>query len=355
MLHTLHAKNFTLFSEASFEFSPGLNVVIGDNGTGKSLLLKLAYALEYVLHHTLQDSLHDTPLSIEALDLSRKLKNVFQPDKLNRLCRSGDAELLMSSSFFGQPAPDLTIALSILSNENKINIQQSPSFGAFIKNNPVKNISLPLFFPAKEVLSIYPGFITSYEDREVAFDETYYDLCKALNRFLLRGKRREEIADWIAPLESHIPGKLILEDNRFYLQLSEQEKREIPAEGIRKIAMLNYLILNGSLTKGSTLFWDEPEANLNAKLQVKLVDSLVQLANAGVQIVLSVHDLFLMKELSLRIEAGETKASFFELLQEESNIRVVQGENLDDLLTVVALEAALNQYDREQEVLLRDY
>jgi AAA15 family ATPase/GTPase len=357
MLHTLHAKNFTLFSEVSFEFSQGLNVVIGDNGTGKSLLLKLAYALEYVLHHTLQNSLHDTPLSIEALDLSRKLKNVFQPDKLNRLCRSGDAELLMSSSFFGQPAPDLTMALSILSNENQINIQQSPSFGAFIKNNPVKNISLPLFFPAKEVLSIYPGFITSYEDREVAFDETYYDLCKALNRFLLRGKRRSEIADWITPLESHIPGKLILEVNRFYLQLSEQEKREIPlvAEGIRKIAMLNYLILNGSLTKGSTLFWDEPEANLNAKLQVKLVDSLVQLANAGVQIVLTVHDLFLMKELSLRIEAGETKAYFFELLQEDANIRVVQGEKLDDLLTIVALEAALEQYDREQEVLLQDY
>jgi wobble nucleotide-excising tRNase len=214
-----------------------------------------------------------------------------------------------------------------------------------------------LFFPAKEVLSIYPGFITSYEDREVAFDETYYDLCKALNRFLLRGKRRSEIADWITPLESHIPGKLILEVNRFYLQLSEQEKREIPlvAEGIRKIAMLNYLILNGSLTKGSTLFWDEPEANLNAKLQVKLVDSLVQLANAGVQIVLTVHDLFLMKELSLRIEAGETKAYFFELLQEDANIRVVQGEKLDDLLTIVALEAALEQYDREQEVLLQDY
>jgi predicted ATPase len=146
-----------------------------------------------------------------------------------------------------------------------------------------------------------------------------------------------------------------LEVNRFYLQLSEQEKREIPlvAEGIRKIAMLNYLILNGSLTKGSTLFWDEPEANLNAKLQVKLVDSLVQLANAGVQIVLTVHDLFLMKELSLRIEAGETKAYFFELLQEDANIRVVQGEKLDDLLTIVALEAALEQYDREQEVLLQ--
>lgn len=119
--------------------------------------------------------------------------------------------------------------------------------------------------------------------------------------------------------------------------------------------MLNYLILNGSLRKCSTLFWDVPEANLNAKLPVKLVDSLVQLANAGVQIVLSVHDLFLMKELSLRIYAGETKASFFEFLQEESNIRVVQGENLDDLLTVVALEAGLNQYDREQEVFLRDY
>jgi len=35
MINSLKIKNFTEFSEAKFEFSKGLNVVIGDNSTGK--------------------------------------------------------------------------------------------------------------------------------------------------------------------------------------------------------------------------------------------------------------------------------------------------------------------------------
>lgn len=278
---------------------------------------------------------------------------------LNHLCRSSmEACVSMSSSFSGQLVPDLNLTLSVSSTQDKIEIKHKPSFESFLKQTPLNKFSLPLFFPTKEVLSIYPGFITSYEDRESAFDETYYDLCKALTRFLLRRKRYDEIVDWTTPLEQLIPGKLIKEFNRFYLQVSPEEKREISlvAEGIRKIAMLNYLILNGSLTQGTTLFWDEPEANLNAKLQVKLVDTLVQLANAGVQIVIAVHDLFLMKELALRVDAGVIKkAHFIELLEKDGEIQVIQGENLDDLSTIVALDSSLDQYDRVQEVLLQDY
>ncbi|MEK8017380.1 MAG: AAA family ATPase [Candidatus Parabeggiatoa sp.] len=362
MLNTLHAKNFTLFSDATFEFAPGLNVIIGDNGTGKSHLLTLAYTTLYVLQQALREYLHSATSLSEAwwaLEPSRKLKNVFKPDNLSHLCHSSvtDAEITLIPYFFGQATPELTLALSVSSTEDKVTILHSPSFESYVQKNQVNNIVLPpLFFPVKEVLSIYPGFIASYEDRELAFDETYYDLCKALSRFVLRGKRRDDIADWVAPLEKLIPGKLILDVNRFYLKLSEQQKREIYLipEGIRKIAMLNYLILNGSLTKGSTLFWEEPETNLNAKLRVKLVDTLVQLANTGVQIVLTTQDLFLMKELALRVDARETKAHFFELLEEDAEIRVVQGENLDDLSTIVALEVALDQYDRAQDVFYRD-
>ena len=45
MLKSLKTKNFTLFSDAEIEFSPGLNVIIGENNTGKSHLLKLAYTV----------------------------------------------------------------------------------------------------------------------------------------------------------------------------------------------------------------------------------------------------------------------------------------------------------------------
>jgi len=81
---------------------------------------------------------------------------------------------------------------------------------------------------------------------------------------------------------------------------------------------------------------------------VKLVDILVALVKFGVQVILATQDLFLMKELSLRVDTGETKANFLELLEERP---IVQGENLDDLFKIVALEAALEQYDREQDVI----
>ncbi len=37
------------------------------------------------------------------------------------------------------------------------------------------------------------------------------------------------------------------------------------SEGYRKMATIMYLILSGSLTKDSILFWDEPETNMNQR------------------------------------------------------------------------------------------
>lgn len=45
MLNVLKLKNFTCFSDATFSFSKGLNVFIGENASGKSHILKLCYAL----------------------------------------------------------------------------------------------------------------------------------------------------------------------------------------------------------------------------------------------------------------------------------------------------------------------
>ena len=44
MLEWLSLKNFTAFPEARLEFSKHLNVIVGENGVGKTHLLKLPYA-----------------------------------------------------------------------------------------------------------------------------------------------------------------------------------------------------------------------------------------------------------------------------------------------------------------------
>ena len=40
MFQTLALENFTAFKETSFEWSPGVNVLIGANGTGKTHIMK---------------------------------------------------------------------------------------------------------------------------------------------------------------------------------------------------------------------------------------------------------------------------------------------------------------------------
>jgi energy-coupling factor transporter ATP-binding protein EcfA2 len=42
----LRLKNFTVFAEATFEFVPGVNACIGENGSGKTHLLKAMYAYQ---------------------------------------------------------------------------------------------------------------------------------------------------------------------------------------------------------------------------------------------------------------------------------------------------------------------
>ena len=40
MITHLQLKNFTAFTELAIDFSPGINIIIGENGTGKTQLLK---------------------------------------------------------------------------------------------------------------------------------------------------------------------------------------------------------------------------------------------------------------------------------------------------------------------------
>jgi AAA15 family ATPase/GTPase len=157
----------------------------------------------------------------------------------------------------------------------------------------------------------------------------------------------------IEPLENIIGGQVKLESNRFYIHLEELGHREISliAEGLRKVAMLSYLIANDSLKKGSTLFWDEPEANLNPRIMKQVANSLMQLVENGIQIILATLHLFLMKELAFQATRLPSKipAKFFSLVQQGNDITVEEGETLTDLSTIVTLDEELAMFDREQE------
>src|SRR5258708_7924916 len=88
MLTRLILKNFTVFAEADFQFTPGLNVVVGENGAGKSHALKAAYTVAAVSAWGEKHSSSSTPTKnyLESA-IAKKLQAVFRPDQLGRLAR----------------------------------------------------------------------------------------------------------------------------------------------------------------------------------------------------------------------------------------------------------------------------
>lgn len=344
----LQLKNFTIFSDLQINFSPGLNVIIGENATGKSHLLKLGYVLAHVLHTSRRLDEESGKYKIRVnrgwyqRRTAEKLVGVFKPDSLGRLCRRGVGR--GRSEVHADFGPGKKLSFSFSSNsQTEVNFDDLPGIGPR---------DAPIFFPPREVLTFYPELVSLYEQRELTLDETYYDVCKLLDTPLLKGKRAAAIATIVKPLEEIMEGAVRVESRRFYLDLPGQGNMEISliAEGYRKIAMLAYLAANGSLTDEGMLFWDEPEANLNPRIIKKLCESLITLVNRGVQVFLATHDLFVMKELSFLVEKSEKKipARFFGFRLEGREAKMEQGELLEDIGTIAALEEILKQDDEEQ-------
>ncbi|MBF9220137.1 AAA family ATPase [Hymenobacter ruricola] len=121
------------------------------------------------------------------------------------------------------------------------------------------------------------------------------------------------------------------------------------AEGFRKFATLYKLLANRTLTPETTLFWDEPEANLNPALLKDMAAVLTELAKAGFQIILATHSLFLLKELHILAQRERQPVKYFALYAGENG--ATQVETKDDFIQlehVAGLDAELTQtYDFE--------
>ncbi len=343
MLKSLKIKNFTVFSSAQLDFSEGLNVILGANGLGKSHLLKLGYCGAWVSHSLVKD----TNGTYSRLDLQKmiaeKLVKTFRPDSLGRLARRGQ----------GRSRAEIHISF-----HNKTRVQMSFSFATNSKTEvslgnvkAYRGAAPAIFFPTKEVLSMYPGFASLYRDYHIEIDETYFDLCLALERPLLRGPRYEKTRALLEPLEKILGGTVRNENGRFILRLPGEGNMEMPlvAEGMRKLASVAYLIANGSLMDKSTLYWDEPETNLNPLLIAKLAETLVKISQQGTQVIIATHSLFLLKELDLQLKKASAKhpsGRFFALAPGENGVVVHAGDSLEEIEPITALDAEIDQAER---------
>lgn len=299
MITKLDIKNFTVFNGLTIDFSPKINVIIGENGTGKTHLLKAAYGL--CSGSTLFKNKPDIGKDDIETALTSKLLHLFMPldDKLGKLRRHGVAE---NAQLEAQFALDKKIAVSFHTNSKSLAIQNSTNYEQYL--------SEPVYIPTKEVLSFMKGFNSLYEKYGLSFDQTYQDICLLLDLPELRPETLHEKSKWaMTEIEGICGGRFVFYGGgkvTFKTENAEYSANSM-AEGFRKAGMLSRLLETGAIQPGVSgpLFWDEPESNLNPKLMKLLVQILLELSRNGQQIILATHDYFLLKWFDLEMSKGD--------------------------------------------------
>lgn len=330
-LTRIEAENFTVFEKINIPFCKGLNIFVGENGVGKTHLMKVAYA-------ACQASKHD-------ISFPQKMVTLFRPDQssIGRLVnrnKNGNhtAKLLVESD-------TAKIGMTFSTKTRKWDAEIT----AEEKWEKQMSDLTSVFIPAKEILSNAWNLDAAVKMGNVEFDDTYLDIIAAAKIDISRGVDSAARKKYLDILQKISNGKVTLQDDRFYLKPGTQAKLEfnLVAEGLRKIALLWQLIKNGTLEKGSVLFWDEPEANINPKYIPVLAELLIMLESEGVQIFVSTHDYFLSKYIEVK-RSKDSEVQYISLYKDEDKKVQCETSNKFELLEHNAIMDTFRQLYREE-------
>lgn len=266
------------FSDAfHLDFSPGINVLIGENGVGKTSLLKMIYAA--------------TQWSIERTEPGKT-------DKFSKFFSATlkDTDLLRNANDYKGGYAGYQVC-----NGEQV-FTYSLSHNGFMNYENWLGLNIQsVFIPTTEMLSHSQGFLALNQKYKMPFDGTQVDII--VNASLPEARQLPVYMEHIlTKISNAIDGQVILENDIFYVVKRDGRKIDfsLEAEGLRKLGLLWKLIRNGLLENGTILLWDEPEANLNPELFPLVVEILLELQRNGVQIFLATHSYNFAKYLEIR-------------------------------------------------------
>ncbi len=341
MLNKATLRNFGPLPDGEYQFASGLNVIVGENGLGKSQLLKLLYSVLKVN----TDAKEFTKSALQKA-YADKLIGVFRPDALGRLVKRKQGRDRCEVRIDMKDSA-LSCAFSFASQaKSEVQLDQVPT---------VALNQAPAYIPTRELVTLCPWFGPLYDNFHLRFEESWRDTVSLLGAPSVKGPREKKAAEILKPLEEAMGGKVVVHSGtgEFYLSIPGEGTVEMPlvAEGLRKLAMLARLISTGVLLDKGCLFWDEPETNLNPKLIKVVARSILTLCQQGIQVFIATHSLFLLRELEIILQEKPLRAiapRYFALRagDEGAANALEQSADLYDIQTLVLLDEQLHQSDR---------
>ena len=288
----------------------------------------------------MHDAVDDSELTKTNLQkkLASKIVGVFSPDSLGRLTnrQRGRSKAVVGITYDGKQHP---LRFSFATNsKSEVKIDSLPES---------RVESTPVFLPSRELMSIFPGFVSLYDSRQIAFDETWRDTCNLLGRTPLRRTPGSDVDKALQPIMGILGGKVDESAGKFYLHRSEGTfEMPLVAEGLRKLATIYRLVQSGVLLNSGFLFWDEPEANLNPASQKAIVQMVIELirqfyteercfritGDDGEQDFVGTHSAFLLRQFDYesRNNADVAQIGYTALRRTGTSIDIAQGASLDD-------------------------
>ena len=299
MIDKIKIENLTVFENLEIDTSAPINVFIGKNGTGKTQILKfidMTFQLNFSVTQTLASG--NGISTALFLDLIRDKESYSKIDLAS-------CQLL----FEGKPLCYRITPVPYAAHTWELDLSKT--------QDQLTTYNRMIFIPAKDMLTHSKGLPEMKKEygSNMPFDETYINIIEKARKW--NKKEIPTIAKNILPvLEDIMEGIVEISNDVFYIK--KHNGPLIPfdheAEGIKKIGLIWQLLMNGTITEGTILLWDEPESNLNPKLASVIADMLLELSRNGVQIFLSTHSYFLAKYFDI-LEKEEKEVVFHSLYQ----------------------------------------
>jgi predicted ATPase len=352
-----HFKNFAKLKDAKVAFND-ITVIAGKPGTGKSYVMKMMYAFDEAFSSFQIIQKEKLEILQKFLDNSEKLtdkeKLKLGEDLLQELKIKNEQEVIEEIELGMK-----NLLNSIFTNLNQISNKFSMDFGgAIIKyDNKTFKMSPALKseftkITAEEVIFVETPLILEFKKfmkREKG--KTPYHIESLLNildtDYSFTDEEQDEfITTFTQKSKEIIKGDIESSGDSFIFNKEDDKNYDIvnASSGTKSIGLLQYLVTNKALKKGSVLYWEEPEVHLHPEWQLRMIELFVELMNAGVKIVFSTHSPYMCDYLNAisQKKGFDDRVSFnlFEetdgvvnnhILESDEDWNKIQAELLDPL------------------------
>ena len=368
MVELAYFKNFAKLKDTSIEFND-ITLLAGKPSTGKSYIMKIIYIINEASYQEYKNDGRNYFTIMSFLD--ELYKNRELSTKINLLYN------MLEDKRNYKDILDLILESNISNKENFSKVLKK-----IIKENRnikfyINNLINSIFINSKQISDSYNVTFSNIElnyknekliitqkelyrnTNEVIFVET--PLILEFKKFMPkeRGKTPYHIESLLNILDTNYSFTDI-EQEEFIKNFKQKSKKIIGGDieslgdsfifnrlndknydilntssGVKSIGLLQYLVTNKALKKGSLLFWEEPEVHLHPTWQSKIIDLFVELMKAGVKIVFSTHSPYMADYLNaISKRDGYRDRVSFNVLDERDGVvtnHILNDDNWDIL------------------------